>query len=147
MNDRGPVGVGPRAVAFVVDWLLFALMIAIVWVIGGGVTSSAEDKLLTNPNAELELVITAAALVYFGGLESAWGTTAGKWLLRLRVAMADGTPVTGRAVLIRTLGRLIDCFLLSPLVGAIFMWTSPRRQRLGDRWAHTVVVRGRRRRS
>ena len=147
MNDRGPVGVGPRAVAFVVDWLLFALMIAVVWVIGGGVSSSAEDNLLTNPNAELELVITAAALVYFGGLESAWGTTAGKWLLRLRVAMADGTPVTGRAVLIRTLGRLIDCFLLSPLVGAIFMWTSPRRQRLGDRWARTVVVRGRRRRS
>jgi uncharacterized RDD family membrane protein YckC len=147
MNDRGPVGVGPRAVAFLIDWLIFALLIAVVWFASGGVSSSVENHLITNPNTELELVITAAALVYFGGLESAWGTTAGKWLLHLRVAMADGTPVTGRAVLLRTLGRLIDCFLLSPVIAAIFVWTSPRRQRLGDRWGRTIVVRGRPRRS
>lgn len=147
MNDRGPVGVGPRAVAFVIDWLVFALMIAVVWFASGGVSSSAENNLLTNPNTELELIITAAALVYFGGFESAWGTTIGKRALGLRVVMLDGTPVTGRAVLIRTLGRLIDCFLLSPIVAAIFVWASPRRQRIGDRWAHTIVVRGPRRRS
>jgi len=145
MNDRGPVGVGPRAVAFLIDWLLFAFMIAIVWVVSGGVNSSAEDNLITNPNAALELVITAAALVYFGGLESAWGTTVGKRALGLRVVMENGQPVTGRAVLVRTLGRLLDCFLLSPVVAAIFVWASPRRQRIGDRWAHTIVVRARQR--
>jgi uncharacterized RDD family membrane protein YckC len=145
MNDRGPVGVGPRAVAFLIDWLLFAFMIAVVWVVSGGVNSSAENNLITNPNAALELVITAAALVYFGGLESAWGTTVGKRALGLRVVMLDATPVTGRAVLIRTLGRILDCFLFTPIVAAIFVWASPRNQRIGDRWAHTVVVRTRRR--
>ncbi len=143
MNDRGPVGVGPRAVAFVIDWLLFAFLIAIVWIASGGVKSSAESHLLTNPNTSLDLVITAAALVYFGGLESAWGTTIGKRALGLKVVMLDGTAVTGRAVFLRTLGRLLDCFLLSPVVAAIFVWASPRRQRIGDRWAHTVVVRSR----
>jgi uncharacterized RDD family membrane protein YckC len=142
---QDPVGVGPRAVAFLIDWVLFALLIALVWIVSGGVSSSAEDNLLTHPNTELELVITAAALVYFGGLERAWGATVGKRALGLRVVMADGTPATGRAVVIRTLGRLIDCFLLSPIVAAIFVWASPRRQRIGDRWAHTIVVRGRRR--
>ena len=139
-----PVGVGPRAVAFLLDWLLFAFMIAVVWVASGGVDSAVEEKLITNPNTELELVITAAALVYFGGLERAWGTTVGKRALGLRVVMVNGTPATGRAVLIRTLGRLLDCFLLSPVVAAIFVWASPRNQRIGDRWAGTVVVRSRR---
>ena len=146
MNDRGPVGVGPRAVAFLIDWLLFAFMIAIVWV-AAGADSATEQNLISNPNTGLSLIITVAALVYFGGLESAWGTTVGKRALGLRVAMVDGTPVTGRAVLIRTLGRLLDCFLLSPVVAAIFVWASPRNQRIGDRWANTIVIRGRRIRS
>ena len=90
-------------------------------------------------------MITAAALVYFGGLESAWGATVGKRLVGLRVTMANGGTLTGRAVVLRTLGRVIDCFLLSPIVAAIFVWVSPRNQRLGDRWAGTIVVRTRRR--
>ena len=114
MIDRAPVGVGPRAAAFLIDWLLFAFMIAVVWIASGGVNSSAENSILKDPNTELSLVITAAALVYFGGLESAWGATVGKRIVGLRVAMVGGGPVTGRAVVLRTLGRIIDCFLLIP---------------------------------
>jgi uncharacterized RDD family membrane protein YckC len=145
MIDRAPVGVGPRAAAFLIDWVLFAFMIAVVWIVSGGVNSSAENGILRNPNTSLSLVITAAALVYFGGLESAWGSTVGKRALGLRVAMVSGGQVTGRAVILRTLGRIIDCFLLSPIVAAIFVWTSPRNQRLGDRWGGTIIVRSRQR--
>jgi uncharacterized RDD family membrane protein YckC len=145
MIDRAPVGVGLRAAAFVIDWLLFAFMIAVVWIASGGVNTSAEDRILKDPNTGLSLVITAAALVYFGGLESAWGATVGKRIVGLRVAMVNGGTLTGRAVLLRTLGRVIDCFLLSPIVAAIFVWVSPRNQRLGDRWGGTIVVRTRRR--
>jgi uncharacterized RDD family membrane protein YckC len=144
MIDRAPVGVGPRAAAFLIDWLLFAFMIAIVWIASGGVNNSAENGILRNPNTGLSLVITAAALVYFGGLESAWGSTVGKRTLGLRVAMVSGGQVTGRAVFLRTLGRIIDCFLLTPIVAAIFVWASPRNQRLGDRWGGTIIVRSRR---
>jgi uncharacterized RDD family membrane protein YckC len=145
MIDRAPVGVGPRAAAFLIDWLLFAFMIAVVWIASGGVNSSAENGILKNTNTGLSLVITAAALVYFGGLESAWGSTVGKRVLGLRVAMVSGGQVTGRAVTLRTLGRVIDCFLLTPIVAAIFVWFSPRNQRLGDRWGGTIIVRSRRR--
>ena len=145
MIDRAPVGVGPRAAAFLIDWLLFAFMIAVVWIASGGVNTSAENGILKNTNTGLSLVITAAALVYFGGLESAWGSTVGKRVLGLRVAMVSGGQVTGRAVTLRTLGRVIDCFLLTPIIAAIFVWFSPRNQRLGDRWGGTIIVRSRRR--
>ena len=77
--------------------------------------------------------------MYFGGLESAWGSTVGKRLVGLRVAMLDGSPLTGRAVFLRTLARFIDCFLITPIVAAIMVWSSPRNQRLGDRWGGTIV--------
>jgi uncharacterized RDD family membrane protein YckC len=59
--------------------------------------------------------------------------------------MLSGGQVTGRAVTLRTLGRVIDCFLLTPIIAAIFVWFSPRNQRLGDRWGGTIIVRSRRR--
>jgi uncharacterized RDD family membrane protein YckC len=143
MIDRTPVGVGPRALAYVLDSLILAVTIAIVDLFSGGSKPSASRSFLADPNTAAVVLITAASLVYFGGLESAWGGTAGKRLVGLRVIMADGSTLTGRAVLIRTICRLIDGILFYA-VGAVLIWASPRRQRLGDRWAGTVVVRTRR---
>ena len=143
MIDRTPVGVGPRALAYVLDSLILAVTIAIVDLASGGAKPNAGRSFLTHPNTAAVVLITAASLVYFGGLESAWGGTAGKRLVGLRVTMADGSALTGRAVLIRTVCRLIDGILFYA-VGAVLVWSSPRRQRLGDRWAGTVVVRTRR---
>jgi uncharacterized RDD family membrane protein YckC len=142
MYARAPVGVGPRAVAFMIDVALFTLIIITVWAIAGGVNPTAEDKLsITDPNTGATLLINVASLVYFGGLERAWGSTVGKRLVGLHVAMLDGSPLTGRAVLMRTLGRFIDMLLLTPIVGAIAVWSSPNNQRVGDRWGGTVVLR------
>ena len=44
------------------------------------------------------------------------------------------------AAVVRNLLRLVDG-LFFYLVGALFAFSSPRAQRLGDRAAHTVVVR------
>jgi uncharacterized RDD family membrane protein YckC len=142
MFARAPVGVGPRAVAFVIDVVFFTLIIITVWAIAGGVNQTAEDKVsFTDPNTAATLVINLASLVYFGGLERAWGSTVGKRLVGLRVAMLDGSPLTGRAVLLRTLGRFFDMLLLTPIVGSIMVWSSPSNQRLGDRWGGTIVIR------
>jgi uncharacterized RDD family membrane protein YckC len=69
-----------------------------------------------------------------------WGATLGKMLLRLRVVKTDGTPISRSESIIRNLLRIIDG-LFYYLVGAILIWNSPLRQRLGDRAAKTVVVR------
>jgi uncharacterized RDD family membrane protein YckC len=146
MFARAPVGVGPRAVAFLIDVVFFTLIILTVWAIAGGVNQTAQDNLsITDPNTAATLVINLASLVYFGGLESAWGATVGKRLMGLRVAMLDGSPLTGRAVLLRTLGRFLDMLVFTPLVAAIMVWSSPNKQRLGDRWGGTIVIRSGRR--
>jgi uncharacterized RDD family membrane protein YckC len=142
MFARAPVGVGPRAVAFLIDVAFFTLIIITVWAVAGGVNQTAEDNLsITDPNTAATLVINVASLVYFGGLERAWGATIGKRMVGLRVAMLDGGPLTGRAVLLRTLGRFLDMLLLTPIVAAIMVWSSPNNQRLGDRWGGTIVIR------
>ena len=142
MFARAPVGVGPRAVAFLIDVVFFTLIIVTVWAVAGGVNPTAEDNLsITDPNTAATLLINLASLVYFGGLERAWGATIGKRMVGLRVAMLDGGPLTGRAVLLRTLGRFIDMLLLTPIVAAIMVWSSPTNQRLGDRWGGTIVIR------
>jgi uncharacterized RDD family membrane protein YckC len=142
MFARAPVGVGPRAVAFLIDVVFFTLIIVTVWAVAGGVNPTAEDNLsITDPNTAATLLINLASLVYFGGLERAWGSTIGKRMVGLRVAMLDGGPLTGRAVLLRTLGRFIDMLLLTPIVAAIMVWSSPTNQRLGDRWGGTIVIR------
>jgi uncharacterized RDD family membrane protein YckC len=143
MLDRTPVSVGPRALAYLLDTLVLAVTIALVDVASGGSNPGASRNFIADPNTGAVLLITAASLVYFGGLESAWGGTVGKRVVGLRVTMANGSELTGRAVLIRTLCRLIDG-ILCYAVGAILVWASPRRQRLGDRWGGTMVVRTRR---
>lgn len=61
-------------------------------------------------------------------------------MLGLRVVKTDGSPLGWSQAVIRNLLRVIDG-LFSYLVGAILIWDSPLRQRLGDRAAKTVVVR------
>ena len=88
-----------------------------------------------------------AALFFrlLGGLDSAGeamtGRTLGKRLVRIRVVDDEGETIGLSAAIIRNLLRLVDGLFIY-LVGAIFAWTSPLGQRLGDRAASTVVVRG-----
>jgi uncharacterized RDD family membrane protein YckC len=68
------------------------------------------------------------------------GATIGKMVLGLRVVKLDGSRISWKESIIRTLLRIIDG-LFGYLLGAILVWKSPTKQRLGDRVAKTVVVR------
>jgi uncharacterized RDD family membrane protein YckC len=122
-------GVGPRFLAVLIDSIIIGVVAGILSAIfrnsglSGGVTG-----LLT--------------LAYFIVLEATQGATLGKMALGLRVVKTDGSPITWTDSLIRNILRIIDG-LFFYLVGAIFVWTSPLKQRLGDRAAHTVVVKRR----
>ena len=123
------VGVGPRFLAVLIDTIIIGVVAGILSAIfrnsglSGGVTG-----LLT--------------LAYFIVMEATQGATLGKMALGLRVVKTDGSPITWTDSLIRNLLRIIDGLFIY-LVGAIFIWTSPLKQRLGDRAAHTVVVKRR----
>ncbi len=77
--------------------------------------------------------------LYFFLQEGAFSTTLGKAIFGLRVVDLNGGRLTWRAALIRNVLLFIDV-LFSSLVAAISMATSPNRQRVGDRFAHTLVV-------
>jgi len=122
------VGVGPRFLAVLIDSIIIGVVGAILGVIfknspglSGGVTG-------------------LLALAYFIVLEATQGATLGKMALGLRVTRTDGAPISWTESIIRNLLRIIDGLFVY-LVGAILIWTSPLKQRLGDRVAKTVVVR------
>lgn len=81
----------------------------------------------------------AISVVYFTVMEGFLGATVGKFVTGIRVVKEDGSRVEVGTALIRNLLRVVDAFLFY-LVAAIFVWTSPLKQRLGDRVAKTVVV-------
>ncbi len=90
------------------------------------------------------LVVTAIVLGYYIVFEALnGGRTPGKAAFGLRVASADGTPVSLGAVTLRTLLRLIDFLPVAYTIGAISVLVSPRNQRVGDLAAGTVVIRDR----
>ena len=73
-------------------------------------------------------------------MEKMYGASLGKMAMGLKVVTETGQPLDWNAAIIRTLLRLIDGLFVY-LIGAILVWTSPTKQRLGDKVAKTLVVR------
>lgn len=71
------------------------------------------------------------------------GRTLGKALLGVRVLGQDGLPVTFSQAAVRNLLRLVDILPGGYLLGVLGCAFHPRRQRIGDLAAGTVVVRAR----
>jgi uncharacterized RDD family membrane protein YckC len=61
-------------------------------------------------------------------------------LLGLRVVNEDGGSIDWQASIVRNLLRIVDGLFIY-LVGAILVWTSDKKQRLGDRLAKTIVIK------
>jgi uncharacterized RDD family membrane protein YckC len=113
-------------VYFILAWIIAAAT--------GGTTAGGFE--LTGTPAFISFILF---LAYYVGLEASRGATLGKMLMGLRVVKEDGSAVDVQAALIRNILRIVDGFFFY-LVGAILVWKSDRKQRLGDRVAHTVVV-------
>jgi uncharacterized RDD family membrane protein YckC len=136
------ISVGRRAGAFVLDavvlWILF---IVIIVVTGDSSTTSGDGgfSFEASGGGLSTVLVLILGFGYFIVLEATVGATLGKLAVGVRVRMDDGSPLTWSASVVRNLLRIIDG-LLFYLVGAILVWNSSKRQRLGDRAAHSVVV-------
>ncbi len=129
------VGVGPRFLALLIDAIIVGVVVGILTGIG-----------VAGRNAGI-ISITGGiggliGILYFFVLEATMGATLGKRLMGLRIVKEDGSPISWGESIIRNLLRIVDG-LFFYLVGAIIIWNTQRRQRLGDILAHTVVVRAR----
>ncbi|MBV9712896.1 MAG: RDD family protein [Ktedonobacteraceae bacterium] len=122
------VGVGRRFIALLLDGVLLGIVNGIIFL------------LLRSVPFVADVVVSVISVVYIFAMEATRGATIGKMMLGLRVVKIDGSPIGWPESIIRNLLRVVDGFA-AYLVGAILIWTSPQRQRLGDRVAKTVVVR------
>lgn len=134
------VGVGRRFVAILVDSILLGIVFGVIGALFGQFHASggSVSVSLTGVPAVLTFVIF---FLYFIVLEAALGATLGKLLLGIRVVNVDGSRISWGASILRNILRIIDALPFAYILGAILIWTSPRKQRLGDRAARTVVVR------
>lgn len=130
------VGVGFRAVATIIDLVILMILSYIIAAIFGTTTSGGFELMGTS-----FFLTCGVGFAYYLFFEGTLGATPGKLVTGLRVLKADGSKCDIAAAAVRTAFRLIDGFLFY-LVAAILVWTSPRRQRLGDRVANTMVVKG-----
>lgn len=130
------VGVFPRFVAIFIDSILLGIVGYLMALPFGAATSTGFN--LTGAPAFLFFLV---AIAYYVVLETTQGATLGKMAMGLRVVRLDsGGPIDWKASIIRNLLRVIDGFFFY-LVGALCVWFSKNRQRLGDMAAKTVVVR------
>jgi uncharacterized RDD family membrane protein YckC len=137
-------GIPLRFVAVVLDALIvFVPLFFVVGLMsGGGYKNHVNGQ--TSVGIDLDggafLLLLALTLGYYIVCESATGATLGKRIVGIRVVGEDGEAVTFGAAVVRNLVRVVDA-LFFYFVGFISAILSQRGQRLGDRAAHTIVVR------
>jgi uncharacterized RDD family membrane protein YckC len=132
-------GVSLRFVAVLIDAIILVVLILVLALFTGGGYS-------TTDNGTHQVGVAAGGwwpfLVFFGYymvFEAVSGRTIGKRLVGLRVVNEDGDSISWGQSLGRNLLRVVDAFFFY-FVAAISVWSSSKRQRLGDRAANTFVI-------
>jgi uncharacterized RDD family membrane protein YckC len=136
-------GLPLRFVAVLLDTVIvFSAAIIVGLLSGGGYTETGNGYANTgiDVSGKAAWLILLLGLGYYVFSEAATGATLGKRIVGICVVGEDGKHLTFGAAVVRNVLRLVDC-LFFYLVGAIFALTSQQGQRLGDRAAHTLVVR------
>jgi uncharacterized RDD family membrane protein YckC len=139
-------GVGDRAFA----WLVDLLCIFLLWILALLLYSVSGDLLREwQALSGLGQVLAVLGVFLSGwGWDVAWelvgdGRTPGKRAMGLRVVRTDGAPVGIVESLARNVLRAVE-LPLGYAPGVLMVALTPRRQRLGDLVAGTLVVRERR---
>ncbi len=138
-----------RLGALIVDALVISLLDAIVNGTFGvtRVTSGVVPSMTTGSFASFTtqttvdwIWLTLLWVAYYAVLEGLFGATVGKGFAGLRVTDLTGRRIGRQAAILRNLGRLLDVLPFLYLLGGILTLSSRQHQRLGDRFASTIVL-------
>jgi len=135
ISKEATVGVGWRFAATIIDGIVLFILGYLMAIVTGQTTEGGFN--LQGASAFLWFLI---GIAYYIVMEAMLGATVGKMACGLKVLKTDGSPMDWYASVVRNVLRIIDGLFVY-LIAAILVWTSPMRQRLGDRVAHTVVVK------
>lgn len=143
MTDSGLAQLEPRYAgilrrlgAIAIDALIayIVLSIAISVIVPGWAGNDATS----HQTAITGLIVLAVLTVWFNYVvvaEWRWGQTLGKRALRITVADERGGTVSWNRAVVRNVLLVVDV-----VAGLVLIPFSARKQRLGDRFAHTVVL-------
>ena len=135
-------GVGIRFFAFIIDAVILGIPFRLFVRLFSGIYAGDCDSdfyigSLCGFPAQLYFLTIFAYYVLF---EWKIGGTLGKLATGTRVVKSTGEPLDLKAALIRNIMRIVDFLPFFYLIGAISIWNSKTKQRIGDRLAKTVVV-------
>ena len=129
-------GVWIRFVSMLIDSLIITLLIGTI----GTIFGLSMMKLGIIP-WWWGFVYFIIYIAYFTVMEGHNGQTIGRMITKIRVVReAGGGKINMEQAFIRNILRIIDG-LINYLIGAILVWRSAKKQRLGDRMAKTVVIK------
>ena len=131
-----PAPMGRRAFAAIIDILLVTITFQVASF--SLVSNVHDDNVSFILFVSLFLVIAGAA--YWVIPEWMTNATLGKIFLGLRVTTLKGKDCSLAQSFKRNLTRFVVDSQVSYLVGFIVALNNPRRQRLGDMWADTMVI-------
>ena len=128
-------GVWIRFVSLLIDSIIITLLIGAIGTIFG-----FSMKLGIIP-WWWGLIYFLIYIAYFTIMEEHNGQTIGKMITRIRVVREEnGGKIDMERSFIRNILRIIDG-LINYLVGAVLIWRSAKKQRIGDSIAKTVVIK------
>ena len=132
------ISVGRRFAALLLDWIILLVVAIPLAEIHSG-NGSFEISWLGWRFALAWIAVPLTYVVLFEWLASA---TPGKFMVGIRVRKDTGGRIGFGQSLGRNAARLIDGlpYVIPYLVGGLVVLGSDTRQRLGDRWASTVVI-------
>jgi uncharacterized RDD family membrane protein YckC len=141
-------GVAIRFVALLIDGIILGIIgyILIFLFASSAITIDASTGAVSLGPAYYAIVALGIVieLLYFTLLLGRYGQSVGMMAVKIKVVSeVDSGPITYGAAFIRTILLYIDeiPYAIPFLLGAILIWTSEKKQRLGDRAAHTVVLK------
>ena len=141
-------GVAIRFVAILIDTIIIAIIAGILsapFNAFAAITNNAAGTVTFSFAGVLGgLVSLAVFMLYFTLLEGHYGQTVGKMAVKIKVVReVDGTTIDYSQAAVRTILRFLDeiPYFVPYLLGAVLIWSSEEKQRLGDRVGHTVVVK------
>ena len=86
------------------------------------------------------IILFVVNFSYYFIMEWLLSSTLGKWVMKIRVVGTEGDPCTITESAVRNLFRIIDWLPFCYILGIGFLSISEKKQRAGDRIAHTIVT-------
>lgn len=136
-SQQAYTGIGTRFGAQLIDWIVLGI---VYYVIGLALTGKTSWEISGESAIQVMTLDFVIFLLYFTLLEGTTGATIGKMVLKIKVVNEDGSPCGLGAAFVRNILRIVDALPFLYIVGMALISRSPRKQRLGDRVAHTAVV-------